>query len=257
MDQICFAFKIYKFSTIEEAVSIMMKDPEQKLYQHSFYNLNGVCAICSGRISEHVVNLDNTTFIKDEEVVLDVTDRKLISDRSQIMNKISGTNTVQKLNKIEIVLPKETLLDFDDPLICQICFAEKLNQDPITKLECNHNFCNNCIMKYLENRINNGNVENIKCPFPNCTKCFTEDDVKKVVSTEIWMKYKKFLLQKIKNQNPIKYINCSFPNCENVIEKKDPFGKQIFFECESKHKFCSMCHECEWHENGKCKKVNY
>jgi hypothetical protein len=255
MDQICFAFKIYKFSTIEEAVSIMMKDPESKLYQHRYYNMSGVCAICSGRVSEHEVNLDNTAFIKDEEVVLDVTDRKLFSDRSQIINKISRTNNVQKLNKVEIVLPMETMVDFDDPLICQICFAEKLKQDPIVMLECNHKYCNNCIVKYLENKIKDGNVLNIKCLYPNCMQCFSNENIKHVVSTYFWIKYKKFLLQKLKmNQDSIKLMNCPFPDCEEIVEI-DPYGMQIFVECASNHKFCSMCQECEWHQVGKCNKV--
>lgn len=261
MDQICFAFKIYKFSTVEEAVSIMMKDPESRLYPHSFYNMNGVCAICSGRINEHIVNLDNTTFIKDEEVVLDVTDRKLFSDRSQIMNKnmsgngINGNVKYPKFNKIELDLPKETLNDFDNPQVCKICFAEKLKQIPIAKLECNHNFCNNCIMKYLENKIKNGNVLNIKCLYPECPQCFTNEDIKQIVSTDMWIKYKKILLQKLKlNQDSIKLMNCPSPDCEDIVEV-DPYGKQIFVECSHGHKFCSMCQECEWHQLGKCKKV--
>lgn len=59
---------------------------------------------------------------------------------------------------IQIHIDKETLLDFDDPEICTICFSNKLNNKNYNEFSCGHKFCKDCIKAHLTTNIINGRV---------------------------------------------------------------------------------------------------
>ena len=59
---------------------------------------------------------------------------------------------------IQIFIDKETLLAFEDPDICTICFDNKLIGKNFTEFSCGHKFCNTCIIAHLTTNIINGRV---------------------------------------------------------------------------------------------------
>ena len=61
-------------------------------------------------------------------------------------------------SEIIINIDKETLLAFDDPEICTICFENKLNRENSTEFSCGHKFCKICIKAHLTTNIINGRV---------------------------------------------------------------------------------------------------
>lgn len=95
----------------------------------------------------------------------------------------------------------------------------------------------------------------IACLYGGCPRVFTNEEVKLYVNEELWRKYRRFMIQQIKlSAKDTTMMNCPYPDCDEITEV-DPLGKQIFVECEKKHKFCSKCKQIGWHTDGKCENV--
>jgi hypothetical protein len=191
LDQIMTAFKIYKFTTVDEAIHIIMRDPETGKYPHRFIpgcqkNDQGyervksinTCIICSEGINDHIdYELDqlNSRDIKLEmgahkkNEVDEAKDTTVVNDKSNNMlktslnqsggvieTKIHSDRKILNIQHVEI--PKETLDLFEDPEICRICFSEVLNEKNKIQFACGHSFCRNCILNHLTININNGKV---------------------------------------------------------------------------------------------------
>jgi hypothetical protein len=135
IEQIITAFKIYKFTTVDEGITIMMKDPETNKYNHKFlksYDNEGYvriqvnsdgCLICGDK---HILHIDYDEAIIKEEIL----------DNTKSNIPLNGI-----LDKVDI--PKETLDMFDDPDVCRICFAEKVGISNKALFSCEHVFCRN------------------------------------------------------------------------------------------------------------------
>jgi hypothetical protein len=259
MDQIYLAFNIHKFKTIEEAVHIMMKDPETKKYVHKYIESDSKkCQICSGKNEEHLNELIEPKIHHDEFDSLTISEGNK-NNRIDSINISHSENhktiSNKKIVKVNIDVPQNVLEDFDDPYICQICFNSKLNIDPKITFTCSHEFCRKCVYNYLSTNIINGNVLQVKCLYGGCPRLFTNEEVRAIVDDELWNKYRKFLLQKLRlNQPDVALMNCPYPDCEEIVEI-DPLERQIFVECDVEHKFCSKCKEIGWHQEGRCEKV--
>ncbi len=52
--------------------------------------------------------------------------------------------------------------------ICKICL-DKI-ENPVQIEKCKHKFCHDCLENYLNNLINENNIDNIPCPDKNCNK---------------------------------------------------------------------------------------
>mmetsp|Transcript_11022 Transcript_11022/g.11113 ORF Transcript_11022/g.11113 Transcript_11022/m.11113 type:complete len:100 (-) Transcript_11022:681-980(-) len=85
-------------------------------------------------------------------------------------------------------------------------------------LKCNHSFCFNCVVDYLEFNITNGQVVKIKCPQNQCPKEFTKDEIRQFGSQEIYDKYLRFKENIDVNMNAdLKW--CPRPNCNHYLKK--------------------------------------
>jgi hypothetical protein len=170
-------------------------------------------------------------------------------------NLISSTSSQSERKKRldfgKIQIPKETLLLFDSPDVCRICFSNKVNPNNIAQISCGHFFCDNCIKTYLTNKIINGQVLDIKCLLGGCPKRYSEEEIKANVEEEVFKKYKKFKNIQIKLSNPNKiYVNCPFPDCEEIVDCTNPESE--FMTCNNNHIFCYKCHKLGKHPKGKC-----
>ncbi len=243
IDQIRLAHNTYKFSTIEEAVNIMMKDPESNKYLHIFLQDDKQrCKICSAIFEEH----DNYS--------LSARDNEENEVRLSIGNDSTSRSSAQKeLKKVEIEIPKSLLDNFEAPDICRICFDNKIDDSSMYNFYCQHKFCRECVKNYLATAINDGRVINIKCLYGGCPRQFTSDEIKSHVTQDSWKKFRKFLFQKTHLSSP-EYKNCPYPDCEEIVQV-DPLEVQIFNECDQHHRFCSKCMQVGWHREGRCEKV--
>jgi hypothetical protein len=157
MEQILIAFKIYKFTNIDEAIQIMIKDTEIQKYLHEFVETrkHDRCAICGGEKKEHYDEKDNQ-YINEEEIAFknrtthNNTNLKIINSDN---NKLFKGLTLKDIN-----IPQSLIDDFDDENICRICFDTKMDGHNSIRFECGHTFCKICIRSYLKNKIVNGKV---------------------------------------------------------------------------------------------------
>ena len=175
LEQVMIAFKIYKFQTVDEAIYIMMRDPETGKYCHRFQkteikNLDyekvagaySECQICYERREEHI-NYDGPD---REDTKLDVAQFKNTDYDTTLTNPNKQSSVVLNESKSqrkallqpEIHIPKDTLDSFEDPEICRICFAEKASGETKAQFACGHKFCKACVNNHLLTNINNGKV---------------------------------------------------------------------------------------------------
>ena len=360
IESLMMLLKIHPFTTVEEALNLLSKDPDTHLYNHKYYNPNikpnskfniidEPCLICQGKKNEHgndydyeiendklnsntinnnelgnsnkiisnKISCNNSNNINNDNNGININQSKEIKNmtnpklNTQTNNDFSQTPFVQnenntnninsiiqstnknpnntlnnnKLNNIglnnnntkniniytsnlisstssqserkkrldfgKIQIPKETLLLFDSPDICRICFSNKVNPNNIAQISCGHFFCDNCIKTYLTNKIINGQVLDITCLLGGCPKRYSEEEIEANVEEEVFKKYKKFKNIQIKLSNPNKiYVNCPFPDCEEIVDCTNPESE--FMICNNNHIFCYKCHKLGKHPKGKC-----
>jgi hypothetical protein len=124
------AFKIYKFYTIDDAIHTMMRDTESNKFLHRFISEDNInCDICMSELKEHIEFLEES-------------------------NAQVGKNL--NMSVINIQFNADI---FDDPDMCKICYANKINEVNRVKFDCTHEFCKDCVINYLRMKIMNGKVE--------------------------------------------------------------------------------------------------
>ena len=202
--------------------------------------------------------------IKNEEKINEKHKEELINDiyqeRNLNLNGIGKENGIdieeilnEKLKKYGI--KQETLKQFKDPNLCNICFENKINKENIAQKCCLHYFCDSCIKKYLTHQINNGIVLDIKCIMAGCPHLYTSEEIRSNVSNEIYRKYLRFYGIQIKLRNPEKtYINCPFVDCDELVDITNIQENNII--CGIGHVFCKECLKIGGHSkaNSICKK---
>jgi len=168
------------------------------------------------------------------------------------MSKLKTINEKQIMLKKEFIKQLEN--QFTDDNLCIICYVNEISPEFSLSLNCKHLFCKNCVKHYLETRINEGHISNLKCLYAGCKQTFNEKFIQKVVDRNIFHRYlvcknreeSKNLLQK-------GFIPCSFPDCQEMVLYKNGNNPLVF--CVKKHRFCAICKE-GWHKNLDCKNVN-
>lgn len=133
---------------------------------------------------------------------------------------------------------------------CEICLYELTF--PWTHPRCGeHTFCLSCITTYLETLINDSKVLNIKCPGSKCLIEFTEQDISKIVSAEVFSKYLKFKSRAELLVDPeVKW--CIQPDCEGFVRGSSKDKLKTCPICA--FKLCFQCGKA-WHPNKTCEDV--
>jgi hypothetical protein len=181
LDQVMTAFKIYKYRTVDEAIYILMRDPETSKYNHRFIKQDIVkgdyeqvvttsnkCKICGGNAADHAdysselnTRPDFKLNVESDKNIKETTSNNEHTEISGIVEKkMLPTEHNQKrlFQAREIDIPQETLDLFEDPEVCLICFAEKVSGNNKAQFACGHKFCKACVINHLNTNINNGRV---------------------------------------------------------------------------------------------------
>lgn len=126
---------------------------------------------------------------------------------------------------------------------CPICF---INQANYTIPNCEHCFCTDCLITYLDTKIQEGNVLKITCPMGNCEN-LSKEIIQSLVSPENFTKYIEFYDKKSLEAS-IYFRWCPQASCKghSVYETSN---KLICNTCS--YEFCFLCSE-KWHKN-KCR----
>jgi hypothetical protein len=136
------------------------------------------------------------------------------------------------------------LMDNDNCLICY----EQMEPDNM-KAPCHHQFCDNCLRNYIENKISSNELANIQCPQEGCTIEYQDNDIQKILP-EKYSKYMELKKQQILNQNPnLRW--CPKLDCgKYVIGDEDTIHKT----CECGQEICFRCRSA-WHPDKTCDEV--
>jgi len=130
--------------------------------------------------------------------------------------------------------------------LCGICYCEIENE--ISLLKCGeHKFCKVCIDEYFSSMIaEQGKHHLLKCPQADCEARPEKDELKTLVSPEVYLKYLKFANNfRVLNDKTLMF--CSNPDCCEVVKKK---GKNV--ECKAcLRKTCVKCGS-QSHPGKKC-----
>ncbi|CAG9311100.1 unnamed protein product [Blepharisma stoltei] len=140
------------------------------------------------------------------------------------------------------------LKKFEDPAplpskkSCAVCIEEFSRAEMLT-LSCDHYFCKNCLVGYLESEIDSGRIINgIKCPIPECLEIVDGSIMIANLSPEKWDHYNKISIKK-----QYKITEC--PKCNSEFEIDQ--NKVRCPQCKAK--FCAAClkdqHEGSCDEN--------
>ena len=165
--------------------------------------------------------------------------------RSQKEEKSRKNQEINKENGFLGVSVKNEEKSF----ICGICFSFENSFEFIPK--CRHQFCEDCLMKYLIYSIENDSQKliDLPCPETTCKKKLPLSFIEKKLSkNELFLtKFKKYTKTAKFIKNP-SYRPCIKPNCENYV-KKPFFGNKTNCLCGQ-----IMCFKCRkpWHEGQNC-----
>ena len=190
---------------------------------------------------------DNNTVININKNINIENSNNIDNNKNIIINNNNDENINIKIpTYCKIEIPKETLESFQDPDICPICYANKVNKNNIAQKNCKHKFCDKCITTYLTQKIINGEVLNIRCLMGGCKHLYTKEEIKSNVPPNIFNKYIKFYQIQIKLKNPNKiYINCAQIDCEELIDVTNINEGNV--KCKLGHIFCRKCYKIGGH----------
>ena len=145
----------------------------------------------------------------------------------------------------------ENVKNSNEFVSCLIC-SEQLTKGELLNniLECFHFFCDDCYYEYIKEKINNNQIERIRCPSKDCEVMLYNNFIERKLIRDIPLldKYKKLQKRKQLILNPNIQL-CPFPDCESYAKKED--GNNYVCCIEKKHKFCFNCLK-DWHGNKKC-----
>lgn len=140
--------------------------------------------------------------------------------------------------------------------VCGICFDE-LKPSDMSGLTCNHQFCRDCWIQYLTNKImEEGEADYISCP-TDCQLLVDDEMVLGLIQDKnVQMKYRKLMTNNfVANNKRLQW--CPAASCQNVIQTHEPHGKGaknatcVSVKCSCGFCFCFLCGN-EWHEPVLC-----
>ena len=165
-------------------------------------------------------------------------------------------NDESKLSKLDDINEDIKIKSNKSNIVCEICLTEYM-PDEFFSLSCYHRYCEYCWSDYLEEKINNANIEKITCMLHGCPFEVYEDDITYLCKYDTCVKYLKFKenLKVLKDKNK-KF--CPFPNCKSFVELKEPLkslkDKTKYVTCSDSHNFCFNCLG-DWHGKVNCNKM--
>ena len=126
-----------------------------------------------------------------------------------------------------------------EEIICPICLSEI---NGLTRLDCDHDFCTDCITEYIQGKINDGD-SNIYCPYESCNETIDQEFITNIIDDSNDSDHWREKYQQAQNisdlSDDIIYSMC--PNCKTICKKDDDNNK--LYCCCCCCDFCYICHE--------------
>lgn len=137
--------------------------------------------------------------------------------------------------------------------VCGICLDTKLVskgfKDGKCRL-CNHSFCTDCILKYVETLIHRNDLLEMTCPGPNCGIELEPESFRTLLAPEVIDRW-----EITRCESAIRWserIYCPFKECSGLLVNEE---REVVTsaECPYCHRlFCVQC-KVPWHANMNCR----
>ncbi|MEW5307671.1 MAG: hypothetical protein WDW36_010049 [Sanguina aurantia] len=129
---------------------------------------------------------------------------------------------------------------------CCICMEEYLGSSCL-RLECEHHFCRGCLSQHCRTQLEEGAVDNLRCPQPKCRLALSPCALQQMLTAAELERFEALVLQRTLNAMQ-DIVYCPRAGCQTVcIEDGDHLAQcpTCFFA------FCSLCGE-SWHAGTQC-----
>jgi len=186
----------------------------KKGWQHRFLkNTNNKCLICNENYKSHVESKKKVNM--------------------NIINALARKTTNDNIDK------------WRTSIQCKICFEDiPLNHE--FHLPCGHVHCRNCVKDFLELKVGNRTILDLKCPKEGCEVKFGKEEIKRLTNPGIYQKYLDFKLDHdISMNNKMRW--CPSKSCGRYVTNSK--GKSRV-SCDCGTEMCFRCGEV-WHQ-GSC-----
>jgi hypothetical protein len=190
------------------------------------------------------------TLIDDQsKLSLDnTTNNNNTSIHDEIKIEING-NTIEPEVKIEVVggaIPTYS---------CPICFQDVTSTQIVSYLECKHAVCELCLNQYLIQKIKQGEVGEMLCPFVGCKEVFSNQILEGFLFPEWYTKFVRYqkAYEITKDAN---LIWCPKPGCEKYVNKSTlpETAVEKKLKCNCGQEVCVECREA-WHPGLICEEA--
>jgi len=134
---------------------------------------------------------------------------------------------------------------------CLIC-DEEYSIEMIYVLDnCNHRYCIECLGLMLKTKINDGRVQEIKCPSPNCETQIDYNQIKQIVRDDnLFARYEEYNLKRaLEKIQDLRW--CPRPGCSNAMIGSSEVPMMVCSNDRCRFTFCFKCKE-EWHADVTC-----
>ncbi|KAL6867566.1 hypothetical protein ACP4OV_015590 [Aristida adscensionis] len=134
-------------------------------------------------------------------------------------------------------------------LTCNVCY-EDVSPADASKMDCGHNYCNDCWTEYFIVKINEGQSRRVRCMAPKCNAICDEAIIRKLVTArrpDIAERFERFLLESyIEDNDTVKWCP-SIPHCGNAIRVKGDIYCEVECTCG-----CQFCFNCSLQAHSPC-----
>jgi len=134
---------------------------------------------------------------------------------------------------------------------CPLCYCEEAPDQFVELRNCGHQFCLNCLQKYVRIEIQEGRV-NLKCP--QCTEGMHPNDISLLCGEDhgLLLLYESLMMRRVLAQDPDTRW-CPAPNCTFAVVAAG-CASCPRISCEREGCEASFCYHCkaEWHPNQTC-----
>ncbi|KAJ2780040.1 hypothetical protein GGI15_003679 [Coemansia interrupta] len=161
---------------------------------------------------------------------------------------------------------RETIMSYDQrqkrrqfelqSYTCAICIEDQSGKHCI-RLSCGHVFCRSCLSSYLGILIDDGSVNQLRCPDVQCRKSpsaqITDAEMDELLTTEQVLRYRRLYEQRKVDGDWTRYAWCPRAGCGRGVEC-DPQVDRLC-QCACGYAFCRLCLRA-WHGSNFCEIKN-
>ena len=247
----------FNIRTENEAIDYLIKS-DDGFWHHPFIKIKEEENQKDEVLNNNLIDIDN--------VINKVKTMKFSKDICQICGESIETHindNLKEQNFEELEFNNNNLFNnFErndnkiDDKKCKICLDDIVN--PVEMEKCKHKFCRECFTDYLNNLINQNDINDISCPEEKCTDSLDFNFFSQYLSEDQLIKYNQLKTRNEISRDKLK-IFCPLCNSYAKIDspnKYDPNNKSYIkskLVCQKGHEFCSCGrpqHEGECYHDG-------